>query len=52
LAKGGVGTTIKGVVEDKKRGLVSQVNRADGVTEDSVKEVLSRFANQWDWADD
>ena len=51
LAKAGVATTIHSVVEDKKRGLVAKVNRVEGVTDDAVKDVLSRFANQWDWAE-
>ena len=44
------GVTVTGVVEDKKRGLVAQLTKPDGVDEDAVKKVMSGFTNPWDWA--
>ncbi len=50
LAKAGVNTKVIAVVEDKRRGLVAQVGKADGVNEADVVKVLGTFANPWDWA--
>lgn len=44
------GVKVVGVVEDKKRGLVAQLSKPDGVDEDAVKNVMSGFTNPWDWA--
>ena len=45
-----LGAEVVGVVEDKKRGLVAQISRPDGVDEAAVAKVLSSYANPWDWA--
>jgi len=44
------GVTVTGVQEDKKRGLVAQLTKPDGVDEEAVKKVMSGFTNPWDWA--
>lgn len=41
---------VDAVIEDKKRGLVAQITRVDGVTDDAVTEVLGQFIRPWDWA--
>ena len=38
------------VVEDKKRGLVAQISRADGVSDAAVTEVLGQYIRPWEWA--
>ena len=44
------GVTVVGVQEDKKRGLVAQLTKPDGVDEAAVKDIMSGFTNPWDWA--
>lgn len=44
------GVSVIGVIEDKKRGLVAQLTKPDGVDEAAVKDVMSGFTNPWDWA--
>jgi len=51
LAKAGVSTTVQAVIEDKKRGLVAQIARVDGVTDADVNGVMASFTNKWEWAD-
>ena len=41
---------VEAVIEDKKRGLVAQITRADGVSDAAVTEVLGQFIRPWDWA--
>ncbi|MEM9011299.1 MAG: acyl-CoA synthetase [Pseudomonadota bacterium] len=42
--------SVAAVVEDKKRGLVAHLDKADpGVTDDQVQGVLGSFARPWDW---
>lgn len=49
-ALAGHGVTVAAVVEDKKRGLVAQLVKPDGVDEDAVGKVMSGFTNPWEWA--
>ncbi|MEJ6397289.1 acyl-CoA synthetase [Yoonia sp. 208BN28-4] len=51
LSKAGVNTSIAMVTEDKKRGLVAKVARAEGVSDADVSKVLGDYANPWEWAD-
>ncbi len=41
---------VKAVVEDKKRGLVAQISRVDGVSDAAVTEVLGQYIRPWEWA--
>ncbi len=51
LAEAGVGASVVKVVEDKKRGLVAQLEKSDaGVSDEAVQGVLGAFINQWEWA--
>ncbi|MEO1734155.1 MAG: AMP-binding protein, partial [Pseudomonadota bacterium] len=40
---------VSHVVDDKKRGLVAQLDR-NGADEDAVQKTLGGFVNQWEWA--
>ena len=51
LAEAGLGVTVQQVVETKKRGLVAQLARAEGVTDEAVTEVLGAFIRPWEWVD-
>lgn len=50
LAKAGLSVRVTSVVEDKKRGLVAKVTRADGLDEVAVTAVLGQFVRPWEWA--
>nr|WP_325249215.1 acyl-CoA synthetase [Amylibacter sp.] len=51
LAEAGVGASVAQVIEDKKRGLVAQLQKTDGsVTDEAVSAVLGGFINPWEWA--
>lgn len=51
LAEAGVGASVAQVIEDKKRGLVAQLQKSDGsVTDEAVSAVLGGFINPWEWA--
>ena len=39
------------VVDDKKRGLVAQVDPQAKSEEATVSQVLGRFTNPWEWAE-
>lgn len=49
LKTAGLPVRVEAVVEDKKRGLVAQVQRMDGVDEAAVTAVLGQFVRPWDW---
>jgi fatty-acyl-CoA synthase len=38
------------VIEDKKRGLVAQLQKAAPVEDAAVAAVLGQFSNPWEWA--
>lgn len=50
LESKGLASRVEAVVEDKKRGLVAQISKPDGVDVDAVSSTLSSFATKWDWA--
>jgi fatty-acyl-CoA synthase len=52
LAAAGVPVQVVSVVEDKKRGLVAHVSRAEGVGDMAVMAVLGQFVRPWEWAEE
>jgi fatty-acyl-CoA synthase len=50
LAEAGIPARIIAVVEDKKRGLVAQVQKSAPVDDAAVQAVLGQFSNPWEWA--
>ena len=50
LAEAGISARVSAVIEDKKRGLVAQLDRSAPVEDAAVQSVLGRFSNPWEWA--
>lgn len=50
LETAGVPARVVSVIDDKKRGLVAQLD-AKGSSEDDVAKVLGAFTRPWEWAD-
>ncbi len=50
LETAGVAARVVSVIDDKKRGLVAQLD-ANGASEDDVTKVLGNFTRPWEWAD-
>ncbi|WP_170420315.1 acyl-CoA synthetase [Ruegeria arenilitoris] len=50
LETAGVAARVVSVIDDKKRGLVAQLD-ANGASEDDVNQVLGNFTRPWEWAD-
>ncbi|MES2539592.1 MAG: acyl-CoA synthetase, partial [Pseudomonadota bacterium] len=50
LAEAGIPARVAGVIEDKKRGLVAQLQKAAPVEDAAVTAVLGQFSNPWEWA--
>jgi fatty-acyl-CoA synthase len=51
LSAAGIGASVVAVVEDKKRGLVAQLEKTGGaVSDEAVSAVLGSFINPWEWA--
>ncbi len=50
LAAAGVPAKVTAVIEDKKRGLVAQLQKSGPVEDASVASVLGQFSNPWEWA--
>ncbi|MGB3279761.1 MAG: AMP-binding protein, partial [Pseudorhodobacter sp.] len=50
LAKADLSVRVVAVIEDKKRGLVAKVTRAEGIDEAAVTSVLGQFVRPWEWA--
>lgn len=50
LVEAGVAAHVTAVREDKKRGLVAQLERDGEVADAAVGEVLGRFTRPWEWA--
>ncbi|NHF73014.1 acyl-CoA synthetase [Paracoccus xiamenensis] len=46
----GTGASVAAVVEDKKLGLVTKINRAEGTDEAAVAARLGEFTRPWNWA--
>ncbi len=51
LEKADVSARVVSVLDDKKRGLVAQL-QANGATEEDVSTVLGAFVRPWEWAQD
>ncbi|WP_380057326.1 acyl-CoA synthetase [Falsihalocynthiibacter sp. SS001] len=49
LKKSGVNANVVKVLESKKRGLVAQISKADGVSDTDVTNVLGAFTCPWEW---
>ncbi|NVO54450.1 acyl-CoA synthetase [Rhodobacteraceae bacterium B1Z28] len=49
LEKASVDARVTSVIDDKKRGLVAQLD-ANGSSEDDVSKVLGSFTRPWEWA--
>jgi len=50
LAGAGIPARVSAVVEDKKRGLVAQVQKSAPVEDAAVASILGQFSNPWEWA--
>lgn len=50
LAEAGIPARVTNVVEDKKRGLVAQLQKGAPVEDAVVQSVLGQFSNPWEWA--
>ena len=50
LSEGGVDARVVGVAEDKKRGLVAQIQPGDGASEEAIAKVLGNFTRPWELA--
>ncbi len=50
LALDGTGVHVVEVIEDKKRGLVARLSRAEGVDDAKVQAILGQFTRPWEWA--
>ncbi|MFC6689078.1 acyl-CoA synthetase [Jhaorihella thermophila] len=51
LEEAGVPARVVGVIDDKKRGLVAQV-QANGADQSAVENVLGNFTRPWEWAEE
>ncbi|MBU1279202.1 MAG: acyl-CoA synthetase, partial [Alphaproteobacteria bacterium] len=51
LEAAGLSARVIHVVDDKKRGLVAQVDPKAKPEEATVSQVLGRFTNPWEWAE-
>ncbi|WP_137699398.1 acyl-CoA synthetase [Marimonas lutisalis] len=49
LEEAGVAARVVSVIDDKKRGLVAQLD-ASGASDDDVSNVLGAFTRPWEWA--
>ncbi|MCB1368855.1 MAG: acyl-CoA synthetase, partial [Rhodobacteraceae bacterium] len=45
----GLSASVAEVIEDKKRGLVAQVQKTGSVDDDAVQAVLGGFTGPWEW---
>jgi fatty-acyl-CoA synthase len=50
LGEAGLPARVVLVIEDKKRGLVAQLQKSAPVEDAAVARVLGQFANPWEWA--
>ncbi len=50
LAGAGIPARVSAVVEDKKRGLVAQLQKSAPVEDAAVASILGQFSNPWEWA--
>jgi fatty-acyl-CoA synthase/long-chain acyl-CoA synthetase len=54
LEKGGIPARVSRVVEDKRLGLVAELEPVDGAARDdaAIGHLLGAFLTPWRWADD
>jgi hypothetical protein len=50
LADAGLAARVVAVKEDKKRGLVAQLERTGPVEDADVEKLMGEFAGPWEWA--
>ncbi len=50
LAGAGIPARVIAVIEDKKRGLVAQLQKSGPVEDAAVAAILGQFSNPWEWA--
>ncbi|CAN1546851.1 CaiC Acyl-CoA synthetases (AMP-forming)/AMP-acid ligases II [Paracoccaceae bacterium] len=50
LAGAGIPARVSAVVEDKKRGLVAQLQKSAPVEDAAVASIPGQFSNPWEWA--
>ena len=50
LAGAGIPARVSAVIEDKKRGLVAQLQKSGPVEDAAVAAILGQFSNPWEWA--
>lgn len=50
LADAGLQAHVVGVRDDKKLGLVAQINQTVGIDADAVQAALGQFTGPWEWA--
>ena len=50
LADAGIAARVASVIEDKKRGLVAQLERTGEVEERDVAAVMGNYTRPWEWA--
>ncbi|WP_306117058.1 MULTISPECIES: acyl-CoA synthetase [unclassified Roseovarius] len=51
LEKAGLSARVTHVVDDKKRGLVAQLEKTSDVDEAKLNEVLGNYTRPWEWAE-
>ena len=51
LAEAGLAARVSAVKEDKKRGLVAQLERTGPVDDAEVARLMGEFSGPWEWAD-
>lgn len=51
LAEAGLAARVSAVKEDKKRGLVAQLERTGPVNDAEVARLMGEFSGPWEWAD-
>ena len=49
LAEAGFAVRVAAVIEDKKRGLVAQLEKTGEVDEDAMRRMLGQFTRPWEW---
>ncbi len=50
LEKAGVSARVVSVIDDKKRGLVAQIDKAASAEEAEINTVLGAYTRPWEWA--
>jgi fatty-acyl-CoA synthase/long-chain acyl-CoA synthetase len=52
LEEAGVNARVVSVLDNKKRGLVAQVEKTGELEESALSDVLGQFVRPWEWADE